>query len=133
VVHSVMSLLVLLVDDLEDNRAMYAEYLVQSGYRVVQAADGRQAVVVAQELLPDLVVMDLSLPVLDGCAAIRQLRADDQTASIPVIALTGHAAVGDVQRARAAGCDAFLVKPCLPSALLALIRELTSGSVNPPP
>jgi CheY-like chemotaxis protein len=123
-------LLVLLVDDLEDNRDMYAEYLEQSGYRVAQAADGRQGVAVARELLPDLVVMDLSLPVLDGCAAIRLLRADDHTASIPVIALTGRTEPRDVQRAQAAGCDAFLVKPCLPSALLAVIRDLIARSTS---
>jgi CheY-like chemotaxis protein len=72
------------------------------------------------------VVIDLSLPVVDGCAAIRLLKGDRETASIPVIVLTGHATLRDAMRAQVAGCDAFLVKPCLPSALLALVRKLTA-------
>lgn len=116
--------LVLLVDDLDDSRAMYAEYLVRSGYRVVQAADGAQAVTLARDLLPDLVVMDMALPVLDGWAAVRRLKSDEQTRLIPVVALTGHTAASHVRRAREAGCDAFLIKPCLPSALLAVVRDL---------
>ncbi len=118
------SFLILLVDDLADSRAMYAEYFVRSGYRVAQAADGRQALALARDLLPDLVVMDMSLPVLDGWAALQQLKSDEHTGVIPVIALTGYTAASHVQRAREAGCDAFLPKPCLPSALLAIVRDL---------
>lgn len=118
------SFLVLLVDDLADSRAMYAEYLTRSGYRVVQAADGRQALALARELLPDLVVMDMSLPVLDGWATARQLKSGEQTGVIPVIALTGYTGASHVRRAREVGCDAFLPKPCLPSELLAIVRDL---------
>jgi CheY-like chemotaxis protein len=116
--------LVLLVDDLEDGRAMYAEYLTRSGYRVVQAADGRQAVALAIALLPDVVVMDMALPILDGWAAVRRLKADERTLAIPIVALTGYSAASHVRRAQEAGCDAFLTKPCLPSALLAILRGL---------
>jgi CheY-like chemotaxis protein len=126
------SVLVLLVDDLEDSRAMYAEYLARSGCRVVEAGDGRRAIAVAHERLPDVVVIDLSLPVVDGCAAIRLLKGDGETASIPVIVLTGHATLRDAKRAKDAGCDAFLVKPCLPSALLALVRKLTAPPASDP-
>jgi CheY-like chemotaxis protein len=118
------SFLVLLVDDLDDTRAMYAEYLLRSGYRVVQAADGARALTLARDLLPDVVVMDMALPVLDGWAAVRRLKSDPQTGVIPVVALTGYTAASHVRRAREAGCDAFLSKPCLPSALLAIVRDL---------
>jgi two-component system cell cycle response regulator DivK len=116
--------LLLVVDDFEDNRAMYAEYLTHAGYRVVEAADGREAVKRARELLPDVVVMDLSLPVMDGWAATRELKGDKRTRGIPVIALTGHALAGHSQGARDAGCDEFLTKPCLPGTLLATVRSI---------
>lgn len=116
--------LILVVDDFEDNRAMYAEYLSYSGYDVEQASDGEEAVRMTQELLPDVVVMDLSLPVLDGWEATRRLKADARTRSIPVIALTGHALAGHSRGAREAGCDAFLAKPCLPDKLVEKVKEL---------
>lgn len=116
--------LILVVDDFEDNRAMYAEYLSYSGYDVEQACDGEEAVRMTQELLPDVVVMDLSLPVLDGWEATRRLKADPRTRSIPVIALTGHALAGHSRGAREAGCDAFLAKPCLPDKLVEKVKEL---------
>lgn len=119
--------LVLVVDDFEDNRAMYAEYLSYSGYEVQQACDGEEAVRMTQELLPDVVVMDLSLPVLDGWEATRRLKADVRTRSIPVIALTGHALAGHSRGAREAGCDAFLAKPCLPDKLVEKVQELLRG------
>lgn len=120
--------LVLLVDDLEDSRVMYAEYLTRSGYRIAQAADGKEALALARALLPDVVVMDLALPVLDGWEAIRQLKGDARTVGIPVVALTGHALARHAERARQAGCDALLTKPCMPSALLALLRNLLASA-----
>jgi two-component system cell cycle response regulator DivK len=116
--------LVLVVDDFEDNRAMYAEYLTFSGFRVAEAADGQEAVDKTKELLPDVVVMDLSLPVMDGWEATRQLKNDDRTKAIPVIALTGHALAGHSKGAKEAGCDEFLAKPCLPDQLVAKVNEL---------
>jgi CheY-like chemotaxis protein len=114
----------LVVDDFEDNRAMYAEYLSYSGYRVEQASNGQEAVELTQRLRPDVVVMDLSLPVMDGWEATRRLKADQRTKHIPVIALTGHALAGHSRGARDAGCDAFLAKPCLPEKLVAKVEEL---------
>jgi two-component system, cell cycle response regulator DivK len=118
--------LLLLVDDFEDIRSMYAEYLALSGYRVVEAGDGRQAVARALALRPDLLVMDLSLPVLDGWATMGTLRSDERTDRIPVIALTGHSKPGYSRRARLAGFDAFLTKPCLPALLLAVVGDVLS-------
>jgi CheY-like chemotaxis protein len=116
--------LILVVDDFEDNRAMYAEYLKHAGYRVIEAADGREAVARTRELRPQVVVMDLSLPVMDGWEATRVLKSDARTCATPIIALTGHALAGHSQGAREAGCDAFLAKPCLPKTLLEKIRSI---------
>ena len=116
--------LVLLVDDFEDGRAMYAEFLVRSGYRVVQATDGKEAVQRARALLPDVVVMDLTLPVWNGLRATRELKADARTRTIPVVALTGRVGAAHARDARAAGCDGLLTKPCLPGTLLETIRAV---------
>jgi len=116
--------LVLIVDDFQDNREMYAMYLEHSGYRVAEAANGFEALERAFELLPDVVVMDLSLPGLDGWEATRRLKSDGRTRHIPVLALTSHALEGFSDGARAAGCDGFVTKPCLPDQLLAEIRAL---------
>src|ERR1700736_1435837 len=115
---------VLLVDDYDDAREMYAEYLKFSGVETVQAASGPEAVKRALESRPDIVVMDLSLPVMDGWEATRRLKADERTASIPVVALTGHALAGISEGARLAGCDAFVTKPCLPEDLVKEIRRI---------
>lgn len=127
--NEVLAPLLLLVDDFEDMRSMYAEYLALSGYRVAEASDGRQAVARALELRPDLLVMDLSLPVLDGWATMGRLRSDERTDRIPVIALTGHAKPGYSRRARRAGFDAFLTKPCLPALLLAVVGDVLSRTL----
>jgi CheY-like chemotaxis protein len=116
--------LVLVVDDFEDNRTMYAEFLAYSGFVVEEACDGREAVARAQSALPDVVVMDLALPVMDGWEATRTLKADPRTCHIPVVAVTGHALARHSRVAREAGCDAFLAKPCLPEQLLETLREV---------
>ena len=116
--------LVLIVDDYADNRAMYAEYLTFSGFRVEEAANGEEAVAKAADLLPDVVVMDLSLPVMDGWEATRRIKADARTAHVAVIALTGHALAGHSAGAKEAGCDEFLAKPCLPETLVEKVKEL---------
>ncbi len=115
---------VLIVDDFEDNRAMYAEFLRFSGFEVEEATNGAEAIDKAREVLPDVVVMDLSLPVLDGWEATRRIKADARTRHIPIVALTGHALEGHSQGAREAGCDEFLAKPCLPESLLATVKRL---------
>lgn len=115
---------VLIVDDFEDNRAMYAEFLRYSGLEVVEAKDGAEAVEKARTEMPDLVVMDLSLPVIDGWEATRRIKHDPSTRDIPIVALTGHALEGHSQGAREAGCEGFLAKPCLPETLLETIKEI---------
>lgn len=114
----------LVVDDFQDNREMFAEFLALSGFRVAEASTGREALDRAFELLPDLILMDLSLPELDGWEATRLLKADPRTKHIPVVALTGHALADHSREAKTAGCDAFLTKPCMPDLLVSEIRRL---------
>jgi two-component system, cell cycle response regulator DivK len=115
--------LILVVDDFEDNRVMYVEYLQFQGFRVAEAVNGAEAVARTNELLPALVVMDLSLPVMDGWEATRRLKSNPLTEHIVIIALSGHAEAAHAKRALDAGCDDFVAKPCLPENLLAKIQE----------
>lgn len=115
---------VLLVDDFEDAREMYAEYLSFSGFDVLQAANGVQALHCATERLPDLILMDLALPLMDGWEVTRRLKADSRTANIPIVALTGHALSLFLEAAQRAGCDAWITKPCLPEDLVREIRRV---------
>lgn len=116
--------LVLVVEDYQDAREMYAAYLQFSGFAVAEAGNGIEAIEKTHELLPDIVLMDLALPRMDGWEATRRLKNDDRTRHIPIVALTGHALAGHAEGARDAGCDAFVTKPCLPDALVAEIRRL---------
>ena len=118
--------LVLVVDDFQDNREMYAEFLAYQGFRVIQAANGVEALDQAFSNRPDIIIMDLSLPVMDGWEATRRLKADRRTNDIPVVALTGHAMQGHSKGAIEAGCDSFVAKPCLPDQLVAEIRRMLS-------
>ncbi|MFO1459155.1 MAG: response regulator [Verrucomicrobiota bacterium] len=102
---------ILLVEDNEMNRDMLSRRLERRGFTVTLACDGAEGVARAQSDAPDLILMDMSLPVLDGWSATRQLKADASTAGIPVIALTAHAMASDEEKARAAGCDDFDTKP----------------------
>jgi two-component system cell cycle response regulator DivK len=126
---------VLLVDDYPDAREMYTEYLEFSGYEVIAAGNGLEALQRAVDASPDIILMDLSLPVMDGWEATRRLKADHRTASIPVVALTGHALAGISEGAKKAGCDAFVTKPCLPEDLVREIKKIldapTSTSKKP--
>ena len=116
--------LVLVVEDYQDAREMYAAYLQFSGYDVAEATNGVEAIEKTRELLPDIVLMDLALPRMDGWEATRRLKSDERTRHIPIVALTGHALAGHAEGARQAGCDAFVTKPCLPDALVAEIKRL---------
>ena len=116
--------LILVVDDYQDAREMYAEYLQYSGFRVAEAKNGNEAVTQARSLRPDLILMDLSLPGMDGWEATRVLKADEQTKHIPIVALTGHALAGASEGARKAGCDSFVTKPCLPDDLVVEVRRM---------
>ena len=115
---------VLLVDDYPDAREMYSEYLEFSGFDVVEAGNGMEALQRAVDTAPDIILMDLSLPVMDGWEATRRLKADQRTKAIPVVALTGHALAGISEGAKQAGCDAFVTKPCLPEDLVREIRKI---------
>jgi CheY-like chemotaxis protein len=115
--------LILIVDDYQDAREMYAEYLKASGYRVAEARTGLEAVAKAKELGPDCILMDLSLPGIDGWEATRQLKADQRTTHIPVVAITGHASELASRDAKAAGCISFVLKPALPDAVIAEVRK----------
>lgn len=116
--------LVLVVEDYQDAREMYAAYLQFSGYRVAEATNGLEAIEQATELLPDIILMDLALPKMDGWEATRRLKLNDKTRHIPIVALTGHALAGHAEGARQAGCDSFVTKPCLPDALVAEIKRM---------
>jgi len=115
---------ILLVEDNEMNRDMLSRRLERKGYQVVLAVDGQSGVELAGSEAPDLVLMDMSLPVLDGWEATRRLKADPATAHLPVIALTAHAMSGDRERAIAAGCDDYDTKPIELARLLGKIEAL---------
>jgi CheY-like chemotaxis protein len=102
---------VLLVEDDEMNRDMLSRRLIRRGFEVVMASDGEQAIAIAEAHLPDLILMDMSLPVLDGWEATRRIRATPATARIPILALTAHAMDGDREKTIAAGCDDYDTKP----------------------
>lgn len=114
--------LILLVEDFEDVREMYRDYLTFAGLRVETAADGQEALRKARALSPDLVLMDLALPGIDGWEATRLLKSDPATGHLVIVALTAHALAAEGERARAAGCDGFIAKPCLPPDLLAQVQ-----------
>jgi two-component system cell cycle response regulator DivK len=124
---------VLLVDDYADAREMYGEYLAISGFEVIEAVNGIEAVEQAIATRPDVILMDMSLPIMDGWEATRRLKADGRTASIPVLALTGHAVTSMFEGARRAGCDAFITKPCLPDDLVREIRAALDRQSRQPP
>lgn len=119
---------VLLVEDNEMNRDMLSRRLLRRGFEVVVAGDGEQGLAVAREQPPDLILMDMSLPILDGWEASRRLKADEVTRHIPVIALTAHAMAGDRDRALEAGCEDYDTKPIeFPRLLEKIDRILTAG------
>ena len=123
--------LVLVVEDYQDAREMYSAYLQFSGFRVAEATDGLEAIEKTIELLPDIILMDLALPKIDGWEATKRLKSDERTKHIPIVALTGHALAGFAEGAREAGCDAFVTKPCLPDALVAEIQRMLANKVQP--
>jgi CheY-like chemotaxis protein len=115
---------ILLVEDNEDNRIVYATILRHYGYRVIEALDGAEALAKVAEDRPDLVLLDISLPHIDGWEVSRRLRSSEPTRDIRIVALTAHAMPGDRERARIEGFDGYLAKPCEPRAVLAEVRRL---------
>jgi two-component system, cell cycle response regulator DivK len=115
---------VLLVEDNEMNRDMLSRRLVRRGFEVVFAVDGQQGVDLAKSVRPDIILMDMSLPVIDGWEATRRVKADDATKSVPVIGLTAHAMSGDREKAMAAGCDDYDTKPVELDRLIGKMERL---------
>jgi two-component system, cell cycle response regulator DivK len=118
-----MSKCILVVEDQEDNRQILRDLLGGAGYNLVEAADGEQALAAYAKQRPDLILMDIQLPVMDGYEVTRRIRADPESKAIPIIAVTSYALVGDEAKALAAGCNAYVTKPYSPRALLAKIRQ----------
>ena len=122
---------ILLVEDNEMNRDMLSRRLERRGYEVVIAVDGQQGVDLAQSTRPDLILMDMSLPVIDGWEATRQLKARDDMKTTPIIALTAHAMSGDREKALEAGCDDYDTKPIELPRLLGKIEALLGARAKP--
>jgi two-component system cell cycle response regulator DivK len=118
-----MSQKILVVEDQADNRRILRDLLTSSGYTVVEALTGTEGVDRATQERPDLILMDIQLPGIDGYEATRRIKADPQLAAIPIIAVTSYALSGDDVKAFAAGCDAYVTKPFSPRRLLARVRE----------
>ena len=114
---------VLLVEDNEDNLIIYSTILRFGGYRVVEAHDGRAALAAARSANPDLILMDVSIPYIDGLEVTRRLKADPATRHVPIIALTAHALSSDRERALEAGCDGYISKPAEPRFVLDAVRR----------
>jgi len=115
---------VLIVEDNEDNRIVYSTILRHHGFRVCEALDGEEGIEKARRELPDIILMDISIPLIDGWQVTETLKRETATKGIPIIALTAHAMPGDRQRAMAVGCDGYLAKPCEPRAVLAEVNRL---------
>ena len=119
---------VLRVEDNEDNREIYALYLGHAGYRVLQAANGSDGIATARADRPDLILMDLSMPVMDGWTATRKLKEDPQTSAIPILALSAHVLMsGEHEAMMELGFEAYLTKPVEPTAVLSAVRSRIGG------
>jgi CheY-like chemotaxis protein len=119
--------MVLIAEDQPELRQLYAQQLSMSGFEVIEASNGAEAIDLTSANLPDVILMDLSMPIVDGWEATRRLRADLRTAHIPVVALTAHDGSGELQRATNAGCNWFVPKPCPPDALITEVRRVLSA------
>ena len=117
-----MSKRILIVEDQEDLRGVLRDLLTGSGYMVLEAPDGQAAIATAKSDRPDLILMDIQMPVLDGYEATRQIKADPALTATPIIAVSSFAMKGDEEKARAAGCDHYITKPYSPMQLLRVIR-----------
>ena len=123
---------ILIVEDNDDNRLIYRQYLTHAGYRILEATNGIDGVDLALRERPDLVLMDISMPQMDGLTATRHLKAHPVAQSIPVIALTAHAMPADADMALAAGCDAYLAKPVMPRQVRVEIERWIGPSEREP-
>jgi len=114
---------ILVVEDQEDNRQILRDLLGNAGYEMVEAENGEEALAAVAREQPDLILMDIQLPIMDGYEATRRIKSDPATKSIPIIVVTSYALSGDEGKAREAGCDAYVTKPYSPRQLLAKVRE----------
>ncbi len=118
-----MSKRILVIEDQEDNRQILRDLLTSADFEVIEAVDGEAGLAAAAANRPDLILMDIQLPILDGYEATRRIKADAVLCAIPIIAVTSYGLAGDADKARAAGCDAYISKPYSPRQLLAKVRE----------
>jgi two-component system cell cycle response regulator DivK len=114
---------ILVVEDQQDNRQILRDLLTNAGFDMIEAENGEEAITSAQASRPDLILMDIQLPILDGYEATRRIKADPDLKSIPIIVVTSYALSGDEEKARLAGCDDYVAKPFSPRSLLAKIKE----------
>jgi two-component system, cell cycle response regulator DivK len=121
-----MSKRILVVEDQEDNRRIVRDLLSSAGFELIEAVTGEEGVQRAEETVPDLILMDIQMPVLDGYEATRRIKASAKCRHIPIIVITSYALSGDAAKAMAAGADAYVAKPFSPRELLAKIRQFTS-------
>jgi two-component system, cell cycle response regulator DivK len=118
-----MSKRILVVEDTPDNRQILRDLLTAAGFELIEAVDGAQGVAMAKAHRPDLILMDIQLPVMDGYEATRRIKADPDLRATPILAVTSYALSGDEEKTRAAGCDGYIAKPFSPRQLLGKVRE----------
>ncbi len=118
-----MSKRILVIEDTENNRRILNDLLTRSGFEVIEANDGEKGVAMAADRKPDLILMDIQLPIVDGYEATRRIKSNPALREIPIIAVTSYALSGDEAKARAAGCDGYVAKPFSPRVILAKVRE----------
>ena len=114
---------ILVIEDQEDNRIILRDLLTSAGFEIIEAVNGQEGVTMAEAEKPDLILMDIQLPVIDGYEATRRIKGNPSLASIPIIAVTSYALGGDEAKAMAAGCDGYITKPFSPRLLLEKVRE----------
>ena len=118
---------ILVVEDTEDNRRILRDLLTRAGFELIEAMDGESGVSMAITHRPDLILMDIQLPIFDGYEATRRIKANPETRNIPIIAVTSYALSGDENKALAAGCDGYVAKPFSPRRILAMVQEFLPG------
>src|SRR6202035_1889882 len=124
---------ILVIEDTEDTRQIIRDLLTSAGYEMIEAVDGLEGVTTAEREQPDLILMDIQLPGIDGYEATRRIRAIPALAKVPIIAVTSYALSGDEAKTRAAGCDGYVAKPFSPRRLLAKVREFLPDAPPPSP
>ena len=122
-----MSKRILIIEDQDDNRAIMRDFLIGAGFEIIEAVNGEDGVKLAQSERPDLILMDIQLPIMDGYEATRRIKEIVELKSIPIIAVTSYALSGDEVKTREAGCNGYVAKPFSPRQLLAKVREFLPG------